>query len=40
MVTKARSETNPPRIKLKKKLNGDLEFTYDSKSNSTYDMKN
>ena len=41
MVTKARPETNPPHIKLKKKkLNRDLELIYDSKSNSIYNMKN
>ena len=43
MVTKARPETNPPHIKLKKKkkkLNRDLELIYDRKSNSIYNMKN
>lgn len=40
MVTKARPETNPPYIKLKKKLNRDLKLIYDSKSNSIYNMKN
>lgn len=35
MLTKARSETNLPHTKLKKKKNltGTLELTYDSKSN-------